>query len=365
MTRMAMSKLFTLSLLALALAGCATTDKTTAPGPAAASTGLNPQADRITDTRIAADRDTLDRVQLRLRHLSEAGVAQNNYSLAKAQCWLDTANTQYYENDRTGYIEESLAESMKIIQALESDKNAKAGYTTPLVAHSSRLRDDLWSQFDAYKNMPATLACTAHTVACGEVRLVRAGHAEQQTGWRAATPHVQMAEDALRRAGVEAAQCAPAVVAVPAPVAPPVVAAPTPAPTTVTVVKETFVLLADAMFSFDRSKAEDMMPGGRAKLAAVAERLKGYKSIESIKVIGHTDRIGSDEYNDKLSLARAQTIKDQLLGFGVKANNFSVEGAGKRQPVTTNCSDSLAQAALIQCLQPDRRVTLEDVGVAK
>ena len=90
-----MSKFFTLSLLALALAGCATTDKTTAPGPAAASTGLNPQADRITDTRIAADRDTLDRVQLRLRHLSEAGVAQNNYSLAKAQCWLDTANTHH------------------------------------------------------------------------------------------------------------------------------------------------------------------------------------------------------------------------------------------------------------------------------
>jgi hypothetical protein len=181
----------------------------TAPAaPAAADGALNAQAARITDERILADSQTLEGVQLRLRKLSEAGIAQNNYSLAKAQCWLDTARSQYQENDRTGYIEESLAESLKIVRALEADKAARAGLDTPLVARSSKLREDLWQQLAALKTPEARLLCNGRSVACAEVRLVRAGHAEEQTGWRSATPHVQMAEDGLRRATTEAAACA-------------------------------------------------------------------------------------------------------------------------------------------------------------
>ncbi|MBX3654806.1 MAG: hypothetical protein KF686_11540 [Ramlibacter sp.] len=192
----------------LALTGCAQVQvQSEAPGPAAQATGLLPQSQRTTDLRIAADRKTMDAIQLRLRHLNEQGVPQNNYPLAKAQCWLDTAWTQYHENDRTGYIEESLAESLKIVQALEADKTAKVGYDTPLVARSTKLRGDLWAQLNALKMRESTLVCNARSVACGEIRLVRAGHAEQQTGWRQATTHVQMAEDALRRAQLEAAQC--------------------------------------------------------------------------------------------------------------------------------------------------------------
>ena len=195
-------------IAALALTGCAQTMvQSEAPGPAALSTGLAPQTQRITDMRIAADRKTMDAIQSRLRRLNEEGVPQNSYPLAKAQCWLDTAWSQYHENDRTGYIEESLAESLKIVQALEADKTVKVGYDTPLVARSTRLRNDLWAQLNALKTRDATLICNARTVACGEVRLVRAGHAEQQTGWRQATPHVQMAEDAVRRASLEAASC--------------------------------------------------------------------------------------------------------------------------------------------------------------
>ncbi|MDO8277027.1 MAG: hypothetical protein Q7T63_02745 [Burkholderiaceae bacterium] len=181
--------------------------KNEGPGPATLATGLAPESKRITDMQIQADRNTLEGIQLRLRRLSEAGVAQNNYAMAKAQCWLDTAKTQYFENDRTGYIEESLSESVKIIQALESDKNARAGFDTPLVARSTKLREDLWAQLGAFKSRAYSLICNARTVACGEVRLVRAGHAEQQTGWRQATTHVQMVEDAIRRATLEAESC--------------------------------------------------------------------------------------------------------------------------------------------------------------
>lgn len=355
----------------LALAGCGAFGGrgAEAPGPASASTGLAPQQERITDTRILRDRETLAMVQQRLRKLNESGIPQNNYSLAKAQCWLDTAESQYHENDRTGYIEESLAESMKIIQSLEADRNAKAGLDTPLVARSSKLRDDLWAQLAHYKSQAATLSCNGRTVACAEVRLVRAGHADQQTGWRQAVPHVQMTEDALRRAAAEAANCpqapAPAALAARAAAAP-AAPAPVPAPAPMTAAKETFVILADTLFRFDKSGRADILPGGLEKLKAVAARLKSYKSIDVLTIAGHTDRLGTEAYNDKLSQARAETVRAWFESEGIKALAITARGAGEREPVTGDtCGSKLARPALIACLQPDRRVTIEVTGLAR
>lgn len=364
-----MKPLFLILLLPIALIGCAQNAiKNEAPGPGSQATGLAPQQQRITEEKILADRKTIDGLQQRLRKLNESGVPQNNYPLAKAQCWLDTAKTQYHENDRTGYIEESLTESQKIIQALEADKNARTGFETPLVARSSRLRDDLWMELGKHKNNAATLACNARTVACAEVRLVRAGHADEQTGWRAATPHVMMAEDGLRRAAAEAASCAAPVVAraAPAPAAP-VAAAPAPAPAPVVreVSKETFVILADALFQFDKSGRDDMLVGGKERLNAVANRLKSYQSIATLSIAGHTDRLGSEAYNLPLSERRAATVLEALTSLGVKAAKSESLGKGEREPVTTQCGDKLPRAQLIACLQPDRRVTIEVTGVVK
>lgn len=358
-----MNTLTSLTLLALAalLTGCASAP-VQAPVQAPA---LTPQAARITDTRLLADRQTLEAVQQRLRRLSEAGIPQNNYPMAKAQCWLDTAKTQYHENDRTGYIEQSLTESVKIIQALEADKTAQAGLDTPLVANSTRLRDDLWAQLARHKANAATLACNARTVACAEVRLVRAGHAEEQTGWRQATPHVQMAEDAVRQAGAEAASCpqaAPAPLVAAAPLA-----APAPAAAPAAATRETFVLLADALFRFDKYGRDEMLPGGQQRLVEVAQRLKGYQSIQSLAIVGHTDRLGSHAYNDALSAKRAQTVKAALESLGVQAPKIETRGAGKRSPVTPQaaCATGKPRKQLIECLQADRRVTIEVTGVVK
>ena len=347
-----------LLLTAAVLSGCASSSaRNEAPPPSAQGTGLFPQRARISDERIYSDRQTLDAVQQRLRALSEAGIAQNNYSLAKAQCWLDTAKSQYHENDRTGYIEESLTEAVKIAQALEADKSARAGYDTPLVAHSSKLRDDLWAQLGSYKSQSATLACNARTVACAEVRLVRAGHAEQQTGWRQATPYIQMAEDALRTAKLEADSCAQPAAAVQA-------AAATP-PVIVSVDRETYVLLTDTLFKFNRSGREDMIAGGLQRLNDVAQRLKSYKSIQTLTVMGHTDRLGSDAYNDALSEARARTVQTYLASLGVRSTVAVAQGRGKHDPVSKGCGAGLGRQALIQCLQPDRRVTIEVTGNAR
>lgn len=362
--------IFMLTVCTFVAAGCTTSvKKSEAAGPASQTTGLAlPQA-RMTDERILGDRRTLEAVQLRLQKLSEAGIAQNSYSLAKAQCWLDTAKSQYQENDRTGYIEESLTEAIKITQALEADKSAKAGLDTPLVARSSLLRNDLWARLNSFKSQPATLACNAKTVACAEVRLVRAGHANEQTGWRQATPFVQMVEDALLKAKTEADSCLPAqqlitkAALVDAPavsVATSVTSAPAAALT-----KESYMLLTDTSFNFDKSARQDMSVGGLLRLADVAQRLKGYKSIQTLTVSGYTDRLGSDQYNNKLSEDRAKTVQTYLQSLGVVAATSIAQGKGKREPVTRDCASSASREQQIKCLQPDRRVTIEVTGVVR
>ncbi len=350
----------------LALAGCsASVNKTEAAGPASQATGLAAPQARTTDERILGDRRTLEAVQLRLRKLNEAGVPQNSYPLAKAQCWLDTAKSQYHENDRTGYIEESMTEAVKIVQALEADKSAKAGLDTPLVARSSLLRNDLWAQLSTYKNQPATLACNAKTVACAEVRLVRAGHANEQTGWRQATPYVQMVEDALRQAKTEADKCLQTAQLAPRAAQAGVATAAAAASSTQVISRETYVLLTDTLFKFDKSGSEDMIPGGLQRLADVAQRLKAYKSIQTLTVLGYTDRLGTDDYNDKLSETRAKTVQAYLESLGVKFASAIAQGKGKRDPVSKDCSTSASRELQIVCLQPDRRVTIEVTGVAR
>ena len=353
-----------LALAVTLLAGCSLLgmNSRSSPDPVPA-TGLTPQAARFTDERILADRETLEGVQLRLRKLNESGIPQNNYSLAKAQCWLDTAKSQYHENDRTGYIEESLTEAVKIAQSLEADKNARAGYDTPLVARSSRLRDDLWAQLASYKNNPASMACNARTVACAEVRLVRAGHADEQTGWRQATPHIQMVEDAIRTAKIEGDSCGqPRGAATSAPVVAPVLPA---ASAAAALSKETYVLMTDTLFKFDKSGVQDMIPGGKQRLDEVAQRMKAYKSIQTITVYGYTDRLGSADYNAKLSEARAKSVQAYLASLGVTAATTVAQGKGEKDPVSQACSANASRQEQIVCLQPDRRVTIEVTGVAK
>jgi OmpA-OmpF porin, OOP family len=365
-----MSKTIVAVAAALILAGCAGGLKDHLPGAGAQSTGLQPQLARITDERILGDRETIEAVQQRLRKLNDGGMLINHYPWAKAQCWLDTAKTQYHENDRTGYVEEALQESVKIVRELEANKAARVGYETPHIAKSEQLRPDLWQQLAGLRGNETTLRCNALTVACSEIRLVRAGHALEQTGWRQATPHVQMVEDGIRRANEEAKACVPAVTAraAPQPVAPPpapALPAPGPAPAPVVVDRETYVLVTDTLFVFDRGSQSHIVAGGQKRIDEIAARLRGYKSIDSVTVIGHTDRFGSDAYNDALSAQRARTVSAMLEKAGVKAAKFEAIGRGKREPVTTDCPLSMPRAAAIQCLQPDRRVTVEVRGIVR
>lgn len=118
---------------------------------------------------------------------------------------------------------------------------------------------------------------------------------------------------------------------------------------------------ADGLFRFDRSAEADLLPEGRARVQKLASDLRG-QSFDWVVVTGHTDRLGSTAYNDALSLARAQTVRLLLVQHGVDAARVRAEGRGKRQPVS-HCAGTARTPELIACLQPDRRVEIEVIGL--
>ena len=145
--------------------------------------------------------------------------------------------------------------------------------------------------------------------------------------------------------------CEPKAAAAPAPKAA-APAAPKPAAEKITVA-------ADALFDFDKAvlRAE-----GKAKLDELVAKAAQIK-LEVILAVGHTDRLGSAGYNQKLSERRANAVKEYLVAKGIEANRIYTEGKGETQPVTGNtCKGNAKTKALISCLQPDRRVDIEVIG---
>jgi OmpA-OmpF porin, OOP family len=118
--------------------------------------------------------------------------------------------------------------------------------------------------------------------------------------------------------------------------------------------------LADALFDFDKAVLKSE---GKVMLDDVANQLKDV-SVGQIEVTGHTDRLGSNAYNQKLSTERAKVVRDYLVSIGVAANRIDAKGMGETQPMTTadQCPGKQSKA-LIACLQPDRRVDVELQGM--
>ena len=135
------------------------------------------------------------------------------------------------------------------------------------------------------------------------------------------------------------------VVAMPAPV---VVAAPAPAP-----VAEKVSFASEALFDFDQST---LKPQGKAALDQLLGQLTGM-DLEVIVTVGHTDAVGSDAYNQKLSQRRAEAVKAYLVAQGVETNRVYTEGKGETQPVADNTT-AAGRAK-------NRRVTVEVVGTRK
>ncbi|MFC5609748.1 outer membrane protein OmpA [Variovorax soli] len=131
---------------------------------------------------------------------------------------------------------------------------------------------------------------------------------------------------------------APAPAPAPAPVAPPAPVAS----------KVTFA--ADAFFDFDKAV---LKPEGRAKLDDLVNKIRGV-NLEVIIAVGHTDSIGTDAYNQKLSVRRAEAVKSYLVSKGIERNRVYTEGKGEKQPVADNRTK--------EGRAKNRRVEIEVVG---
>ena len=144
------------------------------------------------------------------------------------------------------------------------------------------------------------------------------------------------------------APMAPMAAPEPAPMAKPAPApAPAPAPQPTT---EKVTFAADAFFEFDKST---LKPEGKAKLDDLVSKMGGI-ALEVIIAVGHTDSVGSDAYNQKLSVRRSEAVKAYLVSKGVEKNRVYTEGKGEKQPVADNkTAEGRAK---------NRRVEIEVVG---
>jgi OmpA-OmpF porin, OOP family len=151
-----------------------------------------------------------------------------------------------------------------------------------------------------------------------------------------------------------AAAAAPAPAAAPAMAAPaakpaaPAAAAPAARPAPAAATKVTYA--ADAFFDFNKSM---LKPEGKAKLDDLTGKIKGI-NLEVIIAVGHTDSVGSDAANQKLSVQRSEAVKGYLVSKGIEKNRVYTEGKGEKQPVADNKTG--------EGRAKNRRVEIEVVG---
>ncbi|WP_158674480.1 porin OmpA [Candidatus Pantoea edessiphila] len=118
-----------------------------------------------------------------------------------------------------------------------------------------------------------------------------------------------------------------------------------------------FNLKADVLFDFDKFT---LKKEGKNTLDLLYDKLKCPDQKHEIIVIGFTDKIGSNSYNQKLSTKRAQSVLNYLVMKGIPSSNIVIDGKGKSNHITENsCNNIKDRKVLINCLAPDRRVEIK------
>ena len=208
----------------------------------------------------------------------------------------------------------------------------------------------------------ASVAVAGSAVAAGSTTASdnwRSGHGNLQWKnadgtlcWRNAFWTPATAAPGCDGAIVPVVPAAPAPAPAPAPavvVPPPVVVAPV-APVAPATVATKVTFAADAFFDFNKSVVK---PEGKAKLDDLVGKIKDI-NLEVIIAVGHTDSVGSDAYNQKLSVRRSEAVKAYLVSKGIEKNRVYTEGKGEKQPVADNkTAEGRAK---------NRRVEIEVVG---
>src|ERR671922_2809632 len=128
---------------------------------------------------------------------------------------------------------------------------------------------------------------------------------------------------------------------------------PKPEPEKPKPVAEKVTFAADVFFDFDKAVIK---PEGKSKLDDISAKLRGI-NLEVIIAIGHADSIGSDAYNQRLSVRRAESVKAYMVSKGIEPNRVYTEGKGEKQPVADNKTK--------EGRAKNRRVEIEVIGTRK
>ena len=139
---------------------------------------------------------------------------------------------------------------------------------------------------------------------------------------------------------------------------PPAPPAPPPPPVSKPAAKpkplaEKITLAVDVFFDFDKSIIK---PEGKAKLDDLSSKIRGI-NLEVVIAVGHTDWVGTDEYNQRLSVRRSEAVKAYLVSKGSEANRVYTEGKGEKQPVASNKTK--------EGRAKNRRAEIEVIGTRK
>ena len=334
--------------LAAAVAGCsssATRDRLQIQNPTVLQNGFGTTQDQaagaVTPQWIAtyggaSNGSTLKDVQKRLNDL---GAHKDNYFGYKAQCWLDAARAERAQRDGWGFVEEALHEAGRMTTALETSEGLDIN--NPDLRTTAAVRPDIWKQILAAKMSPDFPTCQAaqRLTACAEVGMMHAGHAAWTRNFEASQRIAAEVESGLPAIGAAFDACH---------VAPP--------PPLAARIPDKVTLQADAIFRFDQADLAGMLPAGRAKLDRLVADLKTVDDVTAIRIAGHADRLGDDQYNRLLSIRRAETVMRYLQDSGVTVP-ITAHGYGRSRPVVV--CDERDHRALIDCLEPNRRVELD------
>ena len=137
---------------------------------------------------------------------------------------------------------------------------------------------------------------------------------------------------------------------------------PLPGPSPAPPVPQKITLGADGMFRNDGARGAELLPEGRRKVELLGGEIRhSFRPPQSISIVGHTDRLVTDELNAALSLAQANAVRDVLVRQGIDPTVIRTTGAGSTQPVM-RCSGVQRAPAQADCLQPGRRIEVEVIG---
>jgi outer membrane protein OmpA-like peptidoglycan-associated protein len=299
--------------------------------------------------------------QLQSSEPVSAGIAA--YWSAKAQCWADLAAAERSQRDTHGTAVKAAGNASRIEQALRANQVPAYEAEQPIFARKHlpsrdsrygrpKWRDDV-EYIDETLRRYAERRCRTSRSGCLEVAQQSVYENMEETAgarWNHGHPEIDHALSLAKEAAAEfESACAPPLTSAASPVAPLELAKPL----------ETIELPADTLFRFDQWDGSGLLPGGREAIADLVVKIHGYgRRAASLSVVGHTDRLGPEHYNQILSQRRAMTVAALLRGAGVGLP-IADQGVGSTEPFTgDSCKGRVASKALVECLQPDRRVVV-------